>query len=504
MSNHDNTPVIIGVGQQTWREADVGRTPLDALFSVADLAVADSHCSKLVHSIDTVATVRFISDTNAAMRTLLPRNPARHIASHLGLANAALLQGTIGGNTPQYLVNHFADALSRGEHSAVLLCGTELLATLFSALRNGDDISAWAGTPDEEPQTIGTERDGVTDTERRHGLYEPINTYPLFENSLRHHLGSTFTDHQAHIAAICSAMSQVASKNPQAWRQQALSAQEIASTDHGNRYIGYPYTKSMNALLAVDMAAAIIITTAGKARELGIDPQRLIYLRGGTSVNDIWHVSERPALHQSPAIGLAWQNLTEATGIAVDELTDFDIYSCFPSAVQIACAEIGISPLDPRGVTVTGGLPYFGGPGNNYSLHAIVDMVARLRDRGQGHGLVTANGLYLTKHALGVYSTEPGTWSCPDSSRLQAAIDVQPKLPVAKDPCGNATVETYTVGFGREGPKRGIVIARNDRGERVVANTATDERALQQLIDHDPVGQTGRIQVRDGINSIEF
>jgi acetyl-CoA C-acetyltransferase len=229
-------------------------------------------------------------------------------------------------------------------------------------------------------------------------------------------------------------------------------------------------------------------------------------LRGGADVNDIWFVSERPTLHQSPAINLAWNAVSAHTGITLDEISRFDIYSCFPSAVQIACNELGLSPLDPRGVTVTGGLPCFGGPGNNYSLHAIAEMATTLRATGKGHGLVTANGLYLTKHSLGLYSTEPPSqaWQAIDSSILQQRIDAAPRLALAADPAGLATIETYTVGFGREGPKQGIVIARNAAGERVVANTATDADTLNQLMAQDPIGHSGNVRMQDGINILEL
>ena len=280
---------------------------------------------------------------------------------------------------------------------------------------------------------MGQEREGHNATELAHGLYEPINTYPLFENSLRHHLGLSQAQHTAYIAQLCSRMSRVAAGNPHAWRPHFQSADEISTVAQNNRYIGYPYTRAMNPILAVDMAAAVIMTTAGKARELGIDQSQWIYLRGGADVNDIWFVSERPTLHQSPAINLAWNAVSAHAGIALDEISRFDIYSCFPSAVQIACNEIGLSPLDPRGVTVTGGLPCFGGPGNNYSLHAIAEMVTTLRGAGAGHGLVTANGLYLTKHSLGLYSTEPPAqpWQDIDSGVLQQRIDAAPRLALA-------------------------------------------------------------------------
>ncbi|NND69125.1 MAG: acetyl-CoA acetyltransferase, partial [Halioglobus sp.] len=259
----------------------------------------------------------------------------------------------------------------------------------------------------------------------------------------------------------------------------------------------------MNPILAVDMAAVIILTTAGNARELGIDEEQWVYLRGGADCNDIWYVSERPVLHASPAVRSIFAAVSAHTGIALDEIGRFDIYSCFPSAVQVSCRELGLDPRDPRGVTVTGGLPYFGGPGNNYSLHAIAEMAHVLRAEG-GHGLVTANGMYLTKHSIGLYSREAPqqAWQPIDSAPLQAAIDAAATVAPAKDPSGPAMVETFTVAFGREGPKQGIVIARNEAGERIVANTRDDEQVLKDLLDNDPIGQTGRVTVENGINRI--
>lgn len=294
----------------------------------------------------------------------------------------------------------------------------------------------------------------------------------------------------------------MAAENPVAWSPKALTAQEISTVSEKNRYIGYPYTKAMNPVLAVDMGAAVIMTTVGKARELGIDPRQWIYVRGGIDVNDTWHISERPSLHESPAIRLAWRRLCDATGIDLDTVTDFDIYSCFPSAVEVACNEIGLSISDPRGVTVTGGLPYMGGPGNNYSLHAIAAMTARLRERGNGHGLVTANGLYLTKHSLGLYSTEPsGTeWKALDSGVLQQQVDNLPTLSIATDPVGAATAEAFTVSFDRNGPKQGIVIAKNDAGDRILAYTPSDAEILKQLLDEDVAGRAGQVSVVEGVN----
>ena len=251
----------------------------------------------------------------------------------------------------------------------------------------------------------------------------------------------------------------------------------------------------MNAVLAVDMASAVLMTTAGKAIEIGIDPSRLVYLRAGTDINEIWNITEREDLTRSPGLGKAVRAVLDHADIDLDSIDRFDLYSCFPSAVQIACNEIGLSPFDERGVTVTGGLPFFGGPGNNYSLHAIAEMVRLIREGDAKNGLVTANGLYLTKHSVGVYSSSPqdGEWQAIDALPLQKEVDSGPRVQLSEDYQGEVVVETYTISFDRNGPKRGIVVAKTPSGLRAIANI-DDHITLQSLLDMDAViGVKGRI-----------
>jgi acetyl-CoA C-acetyltransferase len=496
MPANDNFPIIIGISQRTWREPDFARTPADALHEVCLAATEDAGGEKIRAAIDALVSVRFIADTNPGAGAIFPRNPGKEVAERLGTRNPELYLGAIGGNTPQYLVNRIVEKVCNGQHRMALLTGAEFMATFFAALRGGGDISHWAAEPAEEPPTLGVERDGLNEQEMLHGLYEPINTYPLFENSLAHKMQLGKDEHEKLIAKISSRMSAVAAGNKYAWRRDAQSAETIGAVGPKNRYIGYPYTRSMNAVLEVDMGAALVLTTVGTARELGVPEEQWIYFRGGADLNDIWYPSERENFHSSPAIKLAWEKLAQTAKVSLDELSLFNIYSCFPSAVQISCNALGLSALDDRGVTVTGGLPYFGGPGNNYSLHAIAQMVSDLRDKA-GTGLVTANGLYLTKHSLGLYSSY-----APDT--LQSIIESGPRVTPASNPEGQATIETYTVAFGREGPKQGILVARNNDGERIIANSASDEATLNAMLDESPIGQRGNITSRDGVNIFEL
>ena len=501
-----NAPIIVAVAQQTYRDGDTARTPADALQQVAQLAIDDANNEGLLGSIDTVAHIRFISDTNPDTAALMPRNPGKRVAERLGMNCPRVIQGAIGGNTPQYMVNQLASELAAGKTKVAMLMGAELLGTFFGALKTGGDISGWAGEDTEQPPTVGHDRDGATALEMAHGLYEPIVTYPLFEMAFRHHSGGTADEHNQRVGNIYSAMSKVAANNPHSWRRDALTAEQVATVDAKNRLISEPYPKAVNSVLAVDMAAAIIMTTVGEAERLGIDESQWVYMRAGADLNEQWFVSERVDLHRAEAIGQCVGAALKTANLSVDDMSAFDIYSCFPSAVEIACNEIGLKSDDPRGVTVTGAMPFFGGPGNNYTLHSIAQMTENLRGKPNTHGLVTGNGMYLTKHSVGIYSTAPGEgpWQATDCSAMQQRIDDGPKAKVIENAEGAVTIVTYTVKQGREGADRAVILADTATGERVVAVMLASNPKLATFTEQASIGMQGTVTTRDGITHFDY
>src|SRR5690606_6315586 len=141
---------------------------------------------------------------------------------------------------------------------------------------------------------------------------------------------------------------------------------------------------------AVEQSAALILCSAERAAALGVPRDRWVFPLAGTQAHDTYAVSHPHDLVSSGAIRLAARGLFALAGRSVDEVAHADLYSCFPSAVQIAAAEIGLG-LD-RPLTVTGGLSFAGGPWNDYVTHAIATMVGVLRADPGALGLVTANG----------------------------------------------------------------------------------------------------------------
>jgi acetyl-CoA C-acetyltransferase len=252
----------------------------------------------------------------------------------------------------------------------------------------------------------------------------------------------------------------------------------------------------MNAIMQVDQAAAVIVTGSETAREIGIPEEKWVYVRGCGQANDKWFVSDRVNYHSSPGIKAATSRALSMAGLAADDIDFFDLYSCFPSAVQLGLDALGLRTDEPRDISVTGGLPYFGGAGNNYVMHSISATVERLRANPGQNALNTGLGWFATKHSAGVYSTTPptGEWNRTDPAIDQARVDADASPPVTDVPGGAATVETYTVGFGRDGePEIGIVIGRTAAGERFFANTPVDRDLLWSMTREEFIGATGTV-----------
>ena len=498
-----NTPVLVGVGQVTERNADpaTAKEPLDLMLESVVRAVEDAGLPPAtLEKLDKVAVVNLLACSYA--------NAPGALAEKLGARPVQLDYTTVGGNTPQWLVNETAAQIATGERNFALLTGAEAVSTLNKARRAQVPLN-WSSGKSQLPDAkiVGTRRQGVNDLEMNYGLALPTSVYPLFENALRHHHGWTLEEHRRQIGRLCARMTEVAAQNPYAWFPQKRSPEELMTVTAQNRIIGFPYPKLVNAILDVDQGAAVLMTSVETARRMGIDPARWVYWIGGADASDHWFVSDRVNYFSSPAIRTCGRRALDLAGLTIEQIDHLDLYSCFPSAVQIARDMLGIAIDDPRPLTVTGGLPYAGGPGNNYVMHSIATMVQRLRSEPTHYGLVTALGWYLTKHSVGIYTaTAPRqSFRREDPALAQAEVDAMPHPEIVAEADGPAVIETYTVLHDREGtPVRGIVIGRLDDGRRFLANTPADLSLFTELEQHEAIGRRGRVSFRDGANCFDF
>lgn len=447
------TPVIVGVGQVNvpW---DGAPEPAELLTEAAVTAGRDSGAEQLLKSLDSVRVVKSHSWRYRDLGAL--------VATRIGASPTETLYSTEGGQTPQALVNRTAADIAAGHCDVALIGGVEAWRERMS-YKAREKRPDWTNQPDHIAPTeiFGPELAMASDYERTLGLSIAIEFYPLFESALRHASGRSLDDHNRSISELWACFSDVAAGNPYAALPKRYTADEIRTAGPKNRMVGYPYTKLMNSNNSVNQAAALLLCSLEAARGAGVPNDRMVFPVAGGQADDTPAVSNRPDLAFSPAIRAAGRATLTLAGVGVDDIAHVDLYSCFPSAVQVAAVALGL-PLDRR-LTVTGGLTFAGGPWNNYVTHSIATMVDVLR-RSPGLGLCSANGGLLTKHAVGIYSTEPPAEGF-RATRLGCLTANARSLAASER--ATATVEAYTVMHGRSGePERAHLTAILPDGRR--------------------------------------
>ena len=491
----EQTAVLVGAGQLTQRDKEPKQamSPPELMAEAARRAALDAGAGPaLLEKVDYLGVVGTLGWRAS--------NPARLVAEAVAATPTQEVVSTVGGDTPQAFVNHLAREIAEDRVRLALLTGCNAMYTAQRASEQGLPLD-WPVGGEGMPVFFGDSRPGSNDYENRHGLMLPSTIYPLFENAFRAHRGWDLETHRRKLGELFSDFSSVAARNEYSWFPVARTPEEIYTPSPDNRMVAFPYTKYMNAVMNVDQSAAIVMTSVATARRLEIPQDRWVHLLGsGGAYEDPWWTSERPSFTRCPALRAAGDQALSGAGVRTEEIDYIDLYSCFPSAVEMACEMLDIPSDGSRQLTVTGGLPFFGGPGNNYSMHAIASMMELLRARPGAKGLVTANGWYLSKHATGVYSTQP-----PDPGpRAKVVRPTQPSagsVPLALEAEGPAAIETYTVVFGRDGgPSRGIVVGRLEDGRRFLANTPEAPAVAEALAATEAIGLEGVVSHSGGIN----
>ncbi len=491
------TPVVVGVGQVTRRTPD-----LDALADPATLAAealrAAAHDCGVPDLLGRADAVYAVASASWSYRDL-----GAAVAEQVGVApRETVMSARYGGDAGQVLVNTAGQAIVDGEADVVLVCGAEAGNTLAAAQKAGIAVEWPTQGPTVAPtRVVGSEREANNEAETAAGLSVPVYTYALMESALRRSLGETPAEHTARIAALWSGLSEVAAENPYAWQPESVAAEDLATASADNRAVSAPYTKLLCANLQVDLAAGLVVTSVAAAHAAGVPQEKWVFLHAGAAAYDEWFVSERAELDASPAIRTIGQAALAHAGLTIEDVAHVDLYSCFPSAVQIAAKELGLPVGDPdRPLSVTGGLTFAGGPGNNYGTHAVATLVGRLREDPTAYGLSTSLGWFATKHALGIYSATPPQQPY---RALHPVLEPTPKRPAPVDRTGTGVVEAATVQFDRDGNGEvAIVAVLLPDGARVLVRTPQPE-VVAAVLDDDPLGWTVEVEARDALRVLE-
>ncbi len=507
MAIHPNTPILVGAGQRVdhWDGADPAQapSPLSLAAKACRTAFADSGAaSALAATIDRVAVVQAFLDFDRSIRQPFGScaNPPGTLAAELGISASTLIYSVAGGDQPQSLVNEAAEAIFAGEAETVLLAGSEATAAMKVALKKEISLD-WSYSVSGKFDDRGFGPELLSLYERANGFGMPTQTYPALEHSLRARLGNSIAEHQDLMAELWASFAEIAATNPHAQYPVARSAAFLKFESAANYRVADPYLKWHVAQDAVNQGAALIMTSVARATALGIDPAKWVYLHGYAQALDKTP-TQRSDMGRSQAITLTLDHALASAGKTASDVAHFDLYSCFPCAVLLATEALA---LDWRTTpaTITGGLPFFGGAGNNYSMHAIAAMVERLRAHPADFGLVLANGGFLSKQAVGIYSAIPkADWAPVSSAAIQTVIDEAP-VPRLLSEDAQVRVTSYTVTYAKGQPHHAYVVGANDQGTTLARVRRGDHATMNALSASDPLGQIVGIVHEGGVNYVE-
>lgn len=500
MSNQDNTPIIIGVGQFIQKIPDDLQKCMshyELASEASKKAIKDSGSKiDLASHIDTVVAVRTFADSSPTWGCPFggSNNFPRSVAKRIGANPDKAVYEVIGGQSPQKLVSEYFERLNTGECELVLLTGGEAMVSIKVASKQKVSLN-WhekiEGSLEDRGRFDGFHM--ITQLEFQHKLMLPVQFYGLMEQARRGEMGIDEEPYNRTMAQTLSKLSTVAVNNPYAMKNDFYSEEDLLDSSDDNPMISSPYRKSMVAKDSVNQAASLLLTTVGKAKSLGIPEEKWVYLHGYADTKERV-LLKREKLGRSKAMELAINGALSSAGKNRDDIDLFDIYSCFPIVVNEAANILGISESDPRPLTQTGGLAFFGGPGNNYTMHGIASLVENLRLKPRSFGLAYGNGGWMSKHSVGIYSTvaPANGWRVHDNQLLQSQLDQSPEVKTEQKPVGEAVLEAYTVNYFKGQPVNSVVIGRLKHNDKrfYAVNPIDDFITLKQTMQGDQLGAT--------------
>ena len=409
----EETPVIISASQHVIRKpGDFG--PIDLISEAARKCVSQFNIPSLVKFIDTVAMVRMFSDSVPHWQSPFGRctNPPKAVADSLGASAESHIYGEVGDHSPLSLLFELARSIQRKERTCVLLCGGEAIAQQKYALKAGLTLD-WNDERSGSLDDRGWGTPLCSKEEIQHLGVNPVHFYSLIENSYAYEQGLSWHENHHKNANILAPFSEIAEQNPHSQFPMKFNSKRIESIDHSNFLLNNSYSKNMVAKDSVNQSAALLLCSLKMAEKWNIPKQRRIYINSYSEGSEFF-LSKRPRVSAPSTLAKVFESSLEVSEKKIDDMTFIDLYSCFPCVVNLATKALGLDSNQYPQPTVTGGMPFFGGPGNNYSMHAIAESVMRMQFQNENpskrnkelYAFIHGNGGMLSKHTSLIISTE--------------------------------------------------------------------------------------------------
>ncbi|MES2535359.1 MAG: acetyl-CoA acetyltransferase [Pseudomonadota bacterium] len=482
MNPPDRTPVLVGIGTATRREQkfEDALEPMDLMLEAVAAAGRDSGSAATLPGAQYIAVPR---------GRWTYSNPAGEIARKVGAGQATTVLTSVGV-LQQTLIGEACARIARGEAHTTLIAGADTGYRLLRAQIAGQ--KAGEREQGDAPDIFMAPKDELRHAvEKRVGLQMPVGLYAIMESALRARHGWSVAHHRDRLAELGERFSRIAAANPHAWQRNAVDAATIRNASDHNPMQAFPYTRSHCSTWNVDQAGALLFCSAARAEQLGIPRSRWVFPVASTESNHMVAVSAREDLAACHGARIAGQAALDAGGFAAEDIDLVDLYSCFPIAVQAYASALGF-PLT-RELTVTGGMPFAGGPYNNYMFQATCRAAELLREGKGRTALVSCVSGVLTKQAFGLWSVDPAPQGFVHADLTDAVAREVRELEVLDEFTGEAKIAGYTVLHGRGQQPRGIALVDTPQGQRAMTTTE-DPVLIAQMQEEEFVGRRVKIQ----------
>lgn len=491
MAAPSTTPVIVGIGfhREQDDDPDACREPYQLMVEAVRRAAEDAGSADVVRHVESIAVPRGMWQY---------RNPGKLVADAAGFRGAKSIIADLGVLQLTPLFELFR-AIAAGEQTMGVVTGGEAQYRELRSMITRRPVHDTAEPDDTPPPDVHyTSSDPFcSDLEGQRGLHVPVEHFAIIESALRHDRGLGVEEHRDGLARLYSGFSEVAARNPRAWRREAVAPEEIRDGSGRNAMLAFPYTKRHCSNWNVNQAVAILVCSRGKAEALGLAPAGWIHPLAAVESKHVVVLAQQRRLSSHPGTVSCGERALALAGATPAQVTAAELYSCFPAAIQSFARDLQLEGRCP--LTVTGSMAFAGGPFNSFSLEGIARMVEVLRtgetSRGSPRriGLVSNLSGIFGKQACAVLSNvaPEGGFAYEDVTAAVAERDVP--LPLTDDYAGPATIVGYTVAFVRNEPSHAIAICDTPQGARTVVRS--DDPALAEGMTREEfVGR--RVEVR--------
>ena len=462
---HPRTPVVVGVGLQSQRIPE----PLDA---DEPLSLMRRACSVAARDAGVPAVLSEIDRVYVPKGRWRYRDPGRAIATSFGSPNVTSVLARVGV-LQESLIADACTNIIRGSADVCLVVGGEAGFRLLCAAKLGHELHD--EQQDTEPDvTWRADSPIMLAAEIASGLGEDaVGYYAVIAAAARAARGWSISDDVAETAALYSELSEIAARNPHAWKRSPITAEAVNSDSASNPMLAFPYRSEHVSRWSVDQASALIFTSVEKARELQIDPSRWVFPVSSGISNAMVPLTQRVALGEAPGAEQAASAALGHAGITARSLDLLELYSCFPIALQLHANALRL-PAGSPAPSITGGMRYAGGPFNNFVLHATAQLALALRQTDRT-GLISSVSGVLTKQAFSVWSGVPAQDQFRSIDVSEAALSACPPRRLADGYAGVVSILGYTVlASQRDRPSRAIAVAEAPDGRRVIVWSVSD------------------------------